>query len=57
MVHQQEVRIDIHVKQLKMKVDQGTSIRVVWSRGKKQVKTKMKTLSEQVDTVTFNEKF
>ena len=37
--NQQELRIDLHVKHLKMKVNDVTPIRVVWSRGKKQAKT------------------
>ena len=33
--NQQEIFIDIHVKHLKMKVQEKTALRVVWSRGKK----------------------
>ena len=33
--NQQELRIDLHVKQLKMLVTDPTPIRVIWSRGKK----------------------
>ena len=33
--NQTEIVIDIHVKHLKLKVDEKTHLRVVWSRGKK----------------------
>ena len=35
----QEVIIDIHVKKLKMKVQEQMSIRIVWKRGKKTAMT------------------
>lgn len=36
---QSEVTIDIHVKHARLKVDDKTPVRVIWSRGKKQAKT------------------
>jgi hypothetical protein len=33
--NQHEIVIDIHVKHLKLKVNDKTALRVVWSRGKK----------------------
>ena len=33
--NQHEIVIDIHVKHLKLKVNEKTALRVVWSRGKK----------------------
>ena len=49
--------IDIHVKHLRLKVNEKTVIRVVWSRGKKQAKTHSKTLSPSLDKAIFDEKF
>ena len=54
---QQELRIDIHVKHLKLKMDAPTPIRIIWSRGKKQAKTQVKMLSPGVDSAVFDEKF
>ena len=38
-IQSQEVIIDIHVKKLKMKVEEQMSIRIVWKRGKKTAMT------------------
>jgi hypothetical protein len=56
-VMQQEIIIDINIKHLKFKVDRKTPVRVIWSRGKKQAKTQVKTLGEGIETVVFDEKF
>ena len=55
--NQQELRIDLHVKNLNMTVSEATPIRVVWSRGKKHAKTQVKTLNKDIKTVIFDEKF
>ena len=55
--NQQELRIDLHVKHLKMQVNEATPIRVVWSRGKKQAKTQVKMLNANIHTAIFDEKF
>jgi hypothetical protein len=55
--NQQELRIDLHVKHLKMQVDEATPIRIVWSRGKKQAKTQVKMLNTNISTAIFDEKF
>ena len=56
-IQNQEVIIDIHVKKLKMKVEEQKSIRIVWKRGKKTAMTQAKTLSPETDTAVFDEKF
>jgi hypothetical protein len=53
----QEVIIDIHVKKLRMKVEEQMSIRIVWKRGKKTAMTQPKSLSPETDTAVFDEKF
>ena len=40
-----------------MKVKDNTVIRVVWSRGKKEAKTRSKVLTSQLDKAIFDEKF
>lgn len=69
-VHQ-EVVIDIHVRHLKLQIDEIMNqsdeaaefnpielpVRIIWSRGKKQAKTQYKKLSKAVDTAVFDEKF
>lgn len=55
--NQKEVIIDIHVKHLRLKVQDKTAVRVVWSRGKKSAKTHAKTLSATLDKAIFDEKF
>ena len=55
--NQQEISIDIHVKHLKLKVNDKTAVRVVWSRGKKSAKTQVKILSASLDKAVFDEKF
>lgn len=55
--NQKEVVIDIHVKHLRLKVQEKTVVRVVWSRGKKSAKTHSKTLSATLDKAIFDEKF
>ena len=66
-VHQ-EVVIDIHVRHLKLPINEIMNqsqdqqpielpVRIIWSRGKKQAKTQYKKLSKAVDTVVFDEKF
>lgn len=55
--NQQEIIIDIHVKHLRMKVPNKSSVRVIWSRGKKSAKTHPKVLSESLDKAIFDEKF
>ena len=54
---QKEIVIDIHLKHLKLKVDEKTPLRVVWSRGKKQAKSQVKILNENLDVAVFDEKF
>ena len=53
----QEVIIDIHVKKLKMTVDEQKLIRIIWKRGKKTAMTQAKTLKPESDTAIFDEKF
>ena len=55
--NQHEIVIDIHVKHLKLKVNEKTALRVVWSRGKKQAKTQVKILNASLDKAVFDEKF
>jgi len=45
------------VKHLRMKVQNNTCIRVIWSRGKKQAKTHSKVLTGSLDKAIFDEKF
>lgn len=45
------------MKHLKLKVNEKTGVRVVWSRGKKQAKTQVKILSGSLDKAVFDEKF
>lgn len=66
----QEIVIDIHVRTLKLPVDEltegtipeaqegskGLAVRVVWSRGKKEAKTQYRYLSQDRDTQQFDEK-
>ena len=56
-VVQKEIVIDIHLKHLKLKVDEKTPLRVIWSRGKKQAKSQVKILNENLDVAVFDEKF
>jgi hypothetical protein len=56
-IQQQEIIIDIHIKTLKFKVDTKTPVRVIWSRGKKQAKTQVKSLNSGIETAVFDEKF
>lgn len=60
----QEIVIDIHVRTLKLAIDElteglipeaeegskGLAVRVVWSRGKKEAKTQYRYLSRDKDT-------
>lgn len=54
---QQEIVIDIHLKNLKLLVTEKTPLRVVWSRGKKQAKSQVKFLNENLSVAVFDEKF
>lgn len=54
---QKEIIIDIHLKNLKLKVNEKTPLRVIWSRGKKQAKSQVKFLNEGLDVAVFDEKF
>ncbi len=45
------------MKHLKLKVNDKTAVRVVWSRGKKSAKTQVKILSASLDKAVFDEKF
>lgn len=54
---QKEIVIDIHLKHLKLKVEEKTPLRVIWSRGKKQAKSQVKMLNESLDVAVFDEKF
>ena len=42
---------------MKLKVEEKTPLRVVWSRGKKQAKSQVKLLNEALDVAVFDEKF
>ena len=57
LLSQQEIVIDIHVEAITLKVEKSTSLRVVWSRGKKQAKTQYRVLTKDQDTAVFDEKF
>ena len=54
---QKEIVIDIHLKNLCLHVDKKTPLRVVWSRGKKQAKSQVKFLNENLSVALFDEKF
>ena len=56
-ITQKEVIIEIHLKHLKLRVAEKTTLRVIWSRGKKQAKSQYKVLNEGLDTALFEEKF
>lgn len=56
-INQQEIVIDIHLKNLKLVVQDKTPLRVVWSRGKKQAKSQVKFLNEGLSVAVFDEKF
>ena len=45
------------MKHLQLKVSEKTPLRVVWSRGKKQAKSQVKNLNEELDIAVFDEKF
>ena len=63
----QEVVIDIHVSNMKLRIKEimdgtiptsskGIPVRIVWSRGKKEAKTKYRYLNSSVDERQFDEK-
>lgn len=49
--------IKLHIKMLRIKVEQQMPVFVVWSRGQKQAKTKSRLLSETMEVAVLDEKF
>ena len=53
----QEFNIDIHIKDIKLKVTTHTEVRIFWQVDKKKIKTPVATLNKDVDNFTFDIKF
>lgn len=53
----QEMIIDIHLKNLEMKVEEEVPLKVIWSRGQKKAQSHSKKLKEDVSIAVYDEKF